>query len=140
MKQKTLICLFIFLCIFHIIDIRTHMKWVTYKEGENKTMENNTKQNTITNELGYNPCPKCGAHAYAVSTEDGMHRVGCLRCGMLEENGIDPKGRGQVRVDGGNRARRQGVFTSCRHGRIALERGNGVGVCLQNRVYACLRT
>ena len=26
MRQKTLICLFVFLCIFHIIDIRTNMK------------------------------------------------------------------------------------------------------------------
>lgn len=60
---------------------------IQIKKG-NKTMKEMKKnRNSIKAELGYNFCPKCGSQAYAVTTEDGMHRVGCIYCGFI--NGIE---------------------------------------------------
>ena len=44
-------------------------------------------KNTIKTKAGYNFCPKCGSKAYAITTKDGMHRVGCIYCGF--KSGIE---------------------------------------------------
>ena len=58
------------------------------KRKENKAMtEFKTNNNTIVRKEGYNICPQCGRHAYAVLVGDGSYRVGCLSCGL--RNGIN---------------------------------------------------
>ena len=47
-----------------------------------KEMKKN--RNSISAGVGYNFCPQCGSQAYAVTTEDEMHRVGCLYCGYMQ--------------------------------------------------------
>ena len=47
---------------------------------DNKQMKNTN--NTINYEQGLNVCPICGRKAYAVYTDDGIYRVGCLHCGL----------------------------------------------------------
>ena len=46
-----------------------------------------TNKNKIKTGIGYNPCPRCGSQAYAITTDDDMHRVGCLYCGFI--NGVE---------------------------------------------------
>lgn len=59
MKQKTLICLFVFLCIFHIIDIRTHMKLrdidnnISYLMISLEEMQTNVKEQKILTQEQY---------------------------------------------------------------------------------------
>ena len=54
------------------------------KGKENKTMKEIAENNTIFRKAGYNICPQCGRHAYAVLVEDGSYRVGCLSCGLRQ--------------------------------------------------------
>ena len=49
-------------------------------------IKRNNINNTIRAEEGYNICPRCGRKAYAIQTDDGAYRVGCLECGLI--NGV----------------------------------------------------
>lgn len=46
----------------------------------------NTTRNLIKSDDTLNICPRCGRKAYAITTEDGMYRVGCIHCGI--RNGV----------------------------------------------------
>ena len=63
----------------------TSLVWETI--NANVTMREASIKNTVETEKGYNFCPECGSKAYAITTEDGTHRVGCLYCGFA--NGIE---------------------------------------------------